>query len=129
MDSFRKDKQNLISKRRFPRRRFSQNIGVLFKGQYRISESAQIGEGGMMISSDFALEENSWVVVSFMVPGRAFIIVRAQVQYLMPDAQTHEVMYGLKFLNITFDNRRKLRDFIAAKTEAEAVADGILSRK
>jgi hypothetical protein len=34
-------------------------------------------------------------------------------------------MYGVKFLNITFDNRRKLRDFVAAKTEEEARQEGV----
>ncbi len=114
-----------ISKRKFPRRRSVQKIGILYKGRYQMSESNQIGEGGMLIRSPFALQELDHIVVSFMVPGSVFIIARSQVQYVMSTSDRSEVLYGLKFTNIAFDQRRKLRDFIAAKTEAEAIAEGM----
>lgn len=120
-----KAKKGTVIKRRFPRRKFTQKIGLLFKGKYSVTESVQIGEGGMMILSPHKHVEGDQVVISFLVPGRAFVIVRAQVQYKIDDTKAGKIYYGMKFLNITFDHRRKLRDFIAAKSEKEAVQEGV----
>lgn len=79
----------------------------------------------MMVKPPFQLQEGEKIVLSFMVPGRVFIVVRAQVQYTVKDPTGP--MYGVKFLNITFDNRRKLRDFVAAKTEEEARQEGVFN--
>lgn len=117
--------RKIIKKRRFPRRKFTQKIGLLFRGKYDISESVQIGEGGMMIRSPHEHEEGDWVVLSFLVPGRAFVIVRGQVQFKGKDSSIGTPLYGIRFLNITFENRRVLRDFISAKTEAEAREEGV----
>lgn len=100
-------------------------VGVLLQGKYEIAQSTQIGEGGMMIKPNQPLKEGDLLVVSFMVPHRGFIIVRARVQYLMKEAITNKNQYGLQFLNISFEYRRMLRDFISAKTEEEALQEGL----
>ena len=119
------DKKRAIPKRQFPRRRFAKTIGLLFRGQYTLTNSVQIGEGGMMVQSPFGLGEGNKLIVSFMVPGRMFMIVTAQVQYIIEQGSDSNPSYGLKFLTISFESRRHLRDFIAAKTEAEANEEGI----
>ena len=117
--------RKVIKKRRFPRRKFKQVMGLLFRGAYDISQSVQIGEGGMLIRSPHAHKDGEKVVISFLVPGRGFMIVRAQIQYSLPDKKSGSAFWGVKFLNLSFENRRILRDFISAKTEAEALLEGV----
>ena len=115
--------RKVIAKRRFPRRRFRQKIGVLWRGSYAISESVQIGEGGMLAAASFGFEIGDNVIVSFQIPGREFVVVKASVQY--ERQENGRKVHGLKFLNISFEQRRLLRDFVSAKTEAEAHLEGV----
>lgn len=119
--------RKVIKKRRFPRRKFHRNVGYLYKGQYNVVECVQIGEGGMMVYSPHAHQKGDCVVVSFMVPGRDFIICRAMVQYPMQDQQGR-TLYGMRFIDISFEYRRMLRDFISAKTEDEARQEGVFTQ-
>lgn len=80
----------------------------------------------MMVYSPHTHAEGDIVVVSFMVPGRDFVVCRASVQYDMKD-HAGKVLQGLRFINISFEYRRMLRDFISAKTEEEARQEGVFS--
>jgi hypothetical protein len=101
--------------RRFPRRRFTQNTGLLNLGTYSIVLSLEIGEGGILIRSDHHLEVGHHVVVNFFISEKGFITVTGEVRYKM-----EESIFGLKFTNLPFESKRFIRDYIAEKTAAES---------
>ena len=58
-------------------------------------------------------------MVSFFVQGQ-FLVCRAEVRYVV--AKEHGAFfYGVEFVNIKFEDRRNVRDYIAKKGEAETL--------
>ena len=109
------------SRRRVPRRDFGRKIGVLVKGHYHLSTSLQIGEGGMMIYSKDALIVDQRVVVSFRFPFSKPRVVTAIVRYVLPAKKGQKANYGLEFINLEFDVRREIRNYVALQTQKEKV--------
>lgn len=110
------------SRRRVPRRDFSRRIGVLVKGYYHLSAGLQIGEGGMMILSKDTLVVDQRVVVSFRFPFSKPRVVTAVVRYVLPAKKNQKANYGLEFINLEFDVRREIRNYVALQTQQEKVS-------
>ena len=105
-------------KRKFPRRIFESSVGVLSKGLYYTGVGVEIGEGGMMFHIDAEISEENRLLVSFRVPNHGFVVIQAKVRNTRHD---HEgFRYGIEFVDLALENRRRIRDFIAEKTQAEA---------
>jgi hypothetical protein len=109
--------------RRTPRRVFERAVGVLYKGQYKLCRAKQISEGGILLLSDFQLKVNDHVVMTVLLPAGGHAIVRAKVLYTMPAAKGELPSFGLRFLNLPFNIRRLIRNYVAAKTQEEAESD------
>jgi hypothetical protein len=109
-----------VAQRRVPRRIFEAPVGVLASGNYFVSRSLQVGEGGMHLISEFVLEMNQLVVLSFQVPSGSLISVRAIVRYVKKDVAGLHI--GLQFENLDFQYKRELRNFVAAATQASIFA-------
>lgn len=90
-------------------------MGVLFQGNYQVSQAIEIGEGGMLLESCHALAPEALICLSFYVPQKGFITTLAQVAYTKQEGSI-----GLKFLSLEFEYRRAIRDYIAQKTALEA---------
>jgi hypothetical protein len=101
--------------RRFPRRSFEKPVGVLTGGQYSITKSTEVGEGGISFNSEYALQLNDQVVVTFKVPGADFVAVRATIKNIRPAKQQGHNNYGCAFNNIEPDKKRLLRAFISSQ--------------
>lgn len=104
-----------IEKRKYPRRSFKAKVGVLIQGQYMIETSGELGERGMLFETSMALRSLENMVISFSIPGGHVVVTRAQVRYQIKKGNVAKV--GVEFTNITFEDRRKVRDFIAQRKE------------
>lgn len=116
-------------KRRYPRRGFKKSIGVLYQGYFWLCMGEEIGEGGIGLNSIRELPENASVIVTFFVPGGEIAIIRAQVRYNTNSRIEGQTRVGLQFLDAGFDMKKKIRDYIAAKSEAEAIYDDYAKRQ
>lgn len=106
-----KNNLKVESKRKYPRRDFTANIGVLISGHYIVCSAREIGEGGLSFICDFTIEENKDVVVSFKVPGSDFFSVRATIKSVRKEGAALRV--GILFKSISFEMKRQIRAFVA----------------
>lgn len=104
-----------IEKRKYPRRLFETKVGVMIQGNYFIENSFELGEKGLLFETSVALRSMENMVISFVIPGGYVVMTRAQVRYQIKTGSVAKV--GVEFTNITFEDRRKVRDFIAQRKE------------
>jgi len=117
------DDNGYVRKRRVPRRVLERKMGVLAHGHYAISSSHEIGEGGMLISTELSLDEGQRIVVTFTIPGFVEVIVRGIVRYGKINPQTGLKNYGIQYETLGFQERRKIRSYVAQKSHLELSAE------
>jgi hypothetical protein len=105
-----------LGRRRVPRRIFESLIGVMVDGEYTTERSYQLGEGGMMISCRKELKVGAHMLINFFLPSRATVIVRAVIRN---QVNANGVRYGVEFLNLEFQYKREIRNFVAHSTQIE----------
>ncbi len=110
-------------KRRFPRRGFRKAIGVLYQGHFWLCTGEEIGEGGIGINSMREIPEGARVIITFFVPGAEIAVIRSEARYNTKARIEGQTRVGLQFLDASFDLKKTIRDYIAAKSEAEAQSD------
>jgi len=103
-------------RRRFPRRDFSRKVGVLFGGRFFSCESSELGEGGLAISSDYIFDVGRQMVVSFQIPSGDFVSLRATVKSTAK--HNGQVVHGLAFVEVPFQNRRQIRSYVSERTHS-----------
>ncbi len=108
-----------ILARKSPRRQFVREMGILYSGQYMICMAAQISEGGVlaMIPEDLILPK--LIVVSILMPGGGYAISRAEILY-QQGKMGQNIPNGVKFQGLPLQQRRMIRNYVAAKTQVEA---------
>ena len=104
----------VTDQRRYPRRAYNRPVGVLCRGEYNIVYGVDLGEGGVAFHSDLVYTQGHKIVLSFQIPGGAFVVVIAQVLGVRKDA-TGQLVHGCAFLNLRFENRREIRSFVSAR--------------
>lgn len=111
-------------RRRVPRRAFKNQIGLLVSGLYQVETGLEIGEGGMMFQSPRSLEVGKMLAVTFKLPGVSPCVVRAVVKYVLPHLEegNPQSRYGVEFLELDFNYKREIRNYVASKSEHEANA-------
>lgn len=103
-------------KRRYPRRTFEKLAGVMIQGTYGIENTFELGELGMSFETTLALKDRDNMVINFAIPGGYIVMTRAEVKYQVRKGD--KVVVGVEFINISFEDRRKVRDFIAQRRDA-----------
>jgi hypothetical protein len=88
----------------------------------------EVGEGGIGVNSARNLPENALVIITFFVPGAEIAVIRCQARYMVAGRVEGQMRIGLQFLDASFDLKKKIRDYIAAKSEAEAQTDFVEKR-
>ena len=110
-------------KRKYPRRRFENEVGILFNGKYILCGGGELGEGGLSFYSSAPMKIGSKVLVTFQVDHKYFMtekaVVRSQVK------QDYGSLFGVAFLNVTFENKRIIRTFVCI--DRETSEDSILA--
>jgi len=120
MSDDNKQSRLVLRRRRVPRRDFHRRIGLLVKGLYQISRAVQIGEGGMMVYSPTPLVMGQKVVVSFKLSGHPPDVVLACVKYILPAEKGVAERYGIEFLNLDFNIKRGVRNYVATQIDDQA---------
>ena len=106
--------------RRYPRRKLTTVVGILFKGAYSIVPCMEIGEGGLRFQCQADILTGGLVVANLFVPREHFIAVTGEIVYVIPnDDKTGPHSYGVKFKNLSFESKRQIRDYIAEKPANE----------
>ncbi|MGZ3723200.1 MAG: PilZ domain-containing protein, partial [Bdellovibrionales bacterium] len=106
-------------RRRVPRRAFDAPVGMLLHGDYKMERAFQVGEGGMMICSTHPIEVGIQTVLSFFLTSGSLIIVRGVVRSVVPAQGKFPERYGIEFLNLGFQYKREIRNFVAAATRVD----------
>ncbi|MFK8138683.1 MAG: PilZ domain-containing protein [Bdellovibrionales bacterium] len=117
----RSDFMGGAERRRFPRRFFKRTVGVFSQGKYHSAIGVEIGEGGMMFSLDHSISEAHQILVNLRIPNHGFVVIRATIKNT--NHRDEKYRYGIQFFDLDFQNRRRIRDFIAEKTELEAIQE------
>jgi Tfp pilus assembly protein PilZ len=105
-------------KRRVPRRAINARIGILVHGNYSLTWAHEIGEGGMLISSEENLKVGDRLVVTFRIPEIVDGVMLARVVYTLPDKTGKPGgRYGVQFDKVDFDVKRKIRNYVASSNE------------
>ncbi|MBX3039357.1 MAG: PilZ domain-containing protein [Bdellovibrionaceae bacterium] len=107
-------------RRKYPRRAFKRGAGILYRGQFLISECIEIGEGGLSFSCGRELTPNTLIVASFRIPNGDFVSLRAEVRAARPSPQGGFI-HGVAFTHIAFTHKRQIRSFVSERTERESV--------
>ena len=107
-----------LARRKYPRRIFSRIVSLLHKGSYSTGKGREIGEGGMLVVSDSDFSQGDLVLVNFLLPAAGICIVQAEIRSIrLEDGTKH---FGLLFLNLNYEGKKGIREFIAAKSEEES---------
>lgn len=109
--------------RRTPRRAFSHPVGILYHGEYKLRQGVQLSEGGMLFGSTEQFSTNDQIVACLVMPGRASVVARGEIVYGRP-GENGLTLYGVKFTSLQLNQRRQIRNYVTAKTEREAEAEG-----
>lgn len=104
-----------IKQRRFPRRKFTNKVGILSKGIYKIAICKEIGEGGLGLFSPHYFSEKNTILLSFQIKKLEFIIVFARICNF--SKQNENYIYGIEFQNLNFKYNKIIRNYVAEKRE------------
>lgn len=74
----------------------------------------------MMISCSRKVTAGQKLVLSFYLPGGATIVVRGVVRNIVPADNSSPERYGIEFLNLDFQFKREIRNFVASATGLES---------
>ena len=113
--------RKFVKKRRVPRRAFVRNVGLLVSGKYVLGAGLEVGEGGMMISTDQTLAEGSYALITFKLPNYEPTVVKAVVRYSLgkDEERAGWHKFGLEFINLDFYAKREIRNYVASKSALE----------
>jgi hypothetical protein len=109
--------QEAIYKRQFPRRKFDRQVGILFGGDYYLCRGGEIGEGGMSFILGISLPIGGEAVLTFRLPGQAFVTVRAQIKSEQKQGPLTE--YGVAFNSLNFEVKRNIRTYVSERDQFE----------
>lgn len=111
-----------LGRRRVPRRAFEFPVGLLVHGTYTVERAYQIGEGGMLLScSSGELSAGTQVVASFFMPTASTVIVRGVIRNVEPAKDRQPARYGIEFVNLEFQYKREIRNYVASASVSDAV--------
>ena len=69
----------------------------------------------MSVMTDMVLSEGDEVVVSFQIPGGAFVSIRSVVKSVLKAEKPGMMMHGLAFTGIEFALKRQIRSFVSSR--------------
>jgi hypothetical protein len=107
----------LLTKRRFPRRRYKQPVGILLQGRYTLAPGEEVGEGGLSLFAPSKAPDGHYVVVTFALEGDLHIM-KGEIRYQVQQ-KDGTYLYGIAFQDIDFKYKKLIRRYIGAKTEDE----------
>jgi c-di-GMP-binding flagellar brake protein YcgR len=104
---------------RSPRRVFNRAVGILRDGKFELAQALQISESGMALVTPHALAVGSRLVITLVIPSAEGLVLRAIV-VAERDPVGNMRTYGIQFSSMHLHERRMIRSYVSAKTQAEA---------
>ena len=94
-------------------------------GKYEICESLVLSENGILfvLASSTTVEIGALLLCTLIMPNGVSLILKAKVVY--QKKVNGQIQVGAGFLNIDPVGRRKVRNYVAAKTVEEANNDAL----
>jgi hypothetical protein len=109
-------------KRRFPRRYFDRAVGVLFRGQYEITASVSLGEGGIAFVWPEKMPINQMLAVTFRIPEESLFCIRAEIKNAKPNEQKPGTfIIGIQFATLPIFERRRIRGYVSSRADNEPI--------
>lgn len=93
---------------------------MLYRGRYELTEAQIIGEGGLQVLNPFEMKDRDLMVLTFKIPHGPTLCLRGEVRNIDVDAEGRPIV-GLEFTNISFDLKRAIRSYVAARLETESL--------
>ncbi len=75
----------------------------------------------MLIEVGVNITEGEIILVNFMMPATGISIVQSEVRSTR--VGEHSSQYGLLFLNLDYDGRKGIREYISSKSMQESVEE------
>jgi len=102
-------------KRKYPRKSFNKPVAFICKGIATVADGVEIGEGGLSLQTEFALNLSDKIVINFYLPQAGFFSVRAEVKNTVPAQVTkkNSMVYGLGFVDVPLSLKRMIRAYVA----------------
>jgi hypothetical protein len=110
-----------IESRRAPRRIYKRPIGILCRGKYFLAQGLQVSESGMLFASEYLYDVKASIVVTLHMPDAKTVVARGEIVY--QSKTPTGIQYGVKFRELDLQLRRIVRNYVSAKTQAEAAAE------
>ena len=73
----------------------------------------------MMIACSDKLAAGTLMILNFYLPSSAIIMVRGVVRNVVPAKDGQPERYGIEFLNLGFQYKREIRNYVAAATKSD----------
>jgi hypothetical protein len=108
-----------LDSRRSPRRVFNRAVGLLCDGRFELAQALQISESGMAFATPNELAVGARLVISLVIPGSDGLVLRGFVVAQRDPVGTMN-SYGVQFYTLGLHERRMIRSYVSAKTQAEA---------
>ena len=105
----------LAEERKFPRRHFDRNLGVLFQGQYKVCSGFDIGEGGLSFMAEEQFPEDAIAVVNFQVPGGGFTSAIVHIRRSVRSSSSDQFVVSCTFRDVSFEIKREIRTYVSAR--------------
>jgi hypothetical protein len=111
-----------IESRRTPRRVFTRPIGILCDGEFQLGEALQLSEGGLLFrSAEYVYSTGFSVVITLNMPDGQGVVATGEIIYQLKAPTGPQ--YGIRFSELDLQQRRAIRNYVSAKTQAEAEAE------
>ena len=76
----------------------------------------------MLFQSDFKYKAGDSIVATVLLPGGTGILFQGEIIYSKP-GPGGVLHYGVKFKGVAIHHKRMVRNYVSAKTQAEAEAE------
>ena len=99
-----------IENRRYPRKDCSARTVLFHELQAEVSETVQVGEGGMMVTTKLPVQIGEVITIHFVL-NENYIRARGKVLYRIEGKHNEKVKIGIEFQSLFEEYREAIRNF------------------
>lgn len=96
--------------RKYPRKACSARTVLFHELQAEVSETVQVGEGGMMVTTKLPVQIGEIITIHFVL-NENYIRARGKVLYRIEDSHNDKVKIGIEFQSLFEEYREAIRNF------------------
>ncbi len=98
------------SRRRYPRKKCSARTVLFHELQAEVSETLQVGEGGMLVYTKLPMSVGEVITIHFVV-NDTYIRARGKVLYFIEGNHNEKAKVGIGFQSLFQEYREAIRNF------------------